>query len=355
MPHIPEEELHAYLDQALSRLQCVDIERHLASCPACQALRDRIAALRDRTTALLATLAPPISLPPSFDLVRQRALGRQSRRHRLIQGAVWAASVLAALGLGWTAHVWQDHEERAAGPGNQAAVSVHEAAAAQSSSVSDSARSSSPSTAQAPAPVPDALTVANQPERPARETDQAPEPRPARSEVASRPDSTPRVLTPVVHRLTPETTASRDSSRFSQSNSSVLANEPELAELATESMWRLVSVAAAEEESGAPLPQVAGLPVVQVKVQGIRPNEKIVAVDQQLATGEVIRTMEGPADQMTDLLARDGRSHATSAAASRALDALMTMRFGDRIVAIRGPADSLRALMNRLPVPKQKQ
>ena len=31
--HIPEEELHAYLDQALSRSQCVEIENHLAECP----------------------------------------------------------------------------------------------------------------------------------------------------------------------------------------------------------------------------------------------------------------------------------------------------------------------------------
>jgi hypothetical protein len=94
--------------------------------------------------------------------------------------------------------------------------------------------------------------------------------------------------------------------------------------------------------------------VVQVKVQGLRANEKIVAVDQRLATGEVIRTIEGPAAQMTDLLARDGRSQAGTTAASRAFDALMTLRFGDRMVAIRGPADSLKALMNRLLTPPVK-
>src|SRR3954453_21720454 len=59
MRHIPEEELHAYLDQGLSRSQCVEIESHLAACPACQSERDSIAALRDRPTALLAKLAPP--------------------------------------------------------------------------------------------------------------------------------------------------------------------------------------------------------------------------------------------------------------------------------------------------------
>ena len=56
--HIPEEELHAYLDQALSRSQCAEIETHLSSCRACQAARGNAAALRDRTTALLSGLTP---------------------------------------------------------------------------------------------------------------------------------------------------------------------------------------------------------------------------------------------------------------------------------------------------------
>ena len=67
MRHIPEDELHAYLDQGLSRSQCVEIESHLAVCSSCRATRDGIAALRDRTTALLATLAPPRRFPPAFE------------------------------------------------------------------------------------------------------------------------------------------------------------------------------------------------------------------------------------------------------------------------------------------------
>ncbi|MBL8988991.1 MAG: zf-HC2 domain-containing protein, partial [Gemmatimonadetes bacterium] len=65
--HIPEDELHAYLDQALSRSQCVEIECHLAECRRCQIERDRAAAVRDRTTALLAESAPRrIHAPPQF-------------------------------------------------------------------------------------------------------------------------------------------------------------------------------------------------------------------------------------------------------------------------------------------------
>src|SRR5512140_2609513 len=76
MRHIPEEELHAYLDQALSRAQCVEIESHLAACAGCSEARDGIAALRDRTTALLASLAPPRGFPPILDNLRAEAAAR---------------------------------------------------------------------------------------------------------------------------------------------------------------------------------------------------------------------------------------------------------------------------------------
>src|SRR4029078_8713671 len=103
---IPDEELHAYLDQALSRSQCVEIESHLAACPSCQAARDGIAALRDRTTALLARvrrarttsllprLPPPRNFPPSFDLLRSRAAVSADQRRRRVHRGAWAASLV---------------------------------------------------------------------------------------------------------------------------------------------------------------------------------------------------------------------------------------------------------------------
>ena len=103
MRHIPEDELHAYLDQGLSRTQCVEIESHLADCPSCQATRDGIAALRDRTTALLSRLAPPRSVPPAFEVLRRRAAVVASQRRRRLSIVAWAASLVAAVGLGWSA------------------------------------------------------------------------------------------------------------------------------------------------------------------------------------------------------------------------------------------------------------
>ena len=72
MSHIPEEALHAYLDQALSRSRCVVIESHLAACPQCRASRDSIAALRDRTTLLLGRLSPERRIPPSLEELGRR-------------------------------------------------------------------------------------------------------------------------------------------------------------------------------------------------------------------------------------------------------------------------------------------
>ena len=100
--HIPDEELHAYLDQALSRSQAVEIERHLARCPACQVRRDDIARLRDRTTELLAELGPPAIIPPAYAVLQARAAERVQGRQRWLIAGMWAASVAGAIFLGWS-------------------------------------------------------------------------------------------------------------------------------------------------------------------------------------------------------------------------------------------------------------
>ena len=133
MRHIPEDELHAYLDQGLSRSQCVEIESHLAACPSCRASRDAIAALRDRTTALLSTLAPPRRLPPAFETLQDLAAARVHTRRRRLRIGAWAASLVAAVGLGWTASAL-------VGPGRTASLASREG----------------PPAAAAPAPRPEA-------------------------------------------------------------------------------------------------------------------------------------------------------------------------------------------------------
>jgi hypothetical protein len=345
MLHIPEDELHAYLDQALSRSQCVEIESHLAACPRCQSMRDGIAALRDRTTALLSVLAPPVTLPPGIETIRARARGVVHGRQRAVRAGIWAASLMAALGLGWTANWWLGGEE--ASGVDQALVQGPDTAAAQLPSVPDSPRTSSSST-----PTEAVALREPSPRRMERNSDSPAVPTLLPEPIRQEPDSVPRLAQTVAVDPLP---ANQDSIDFgAANNSAVLTGGQGLGEMVTESMWRIVTIGDAEQESGAPVASVPGLPVVQVKVQGVQPNQRIVAVEQQLATGEVIRTIEGPAAQMSDLLARDGqRSVLGQSTMANPLDALMTMRFGDRMVALRGPADSVRALMNRLAVPKK--
>ncbi len=343
MRHIPEDELHAYLDQALSRTQCVEIESHLADCPPCRATRDGIAALRDRTTALLARLAPPPAIPPAFDRLRRHAAEVETRRRRRIHVVAWAASLVAAVGIGWSASsLLRTSQAR------QATSAVARA--------SDTAVRT-PSSASIPAPsipAPSAVPVAAEPSHRSPVARPAP-PSPART---VKPSSRPReVVAP-----------SQDSAQAARDATlSVLAPKPtlELTRLDPsgrqddlDGMWRTMSWDGAKAEAGERLPHIDGLPVVRVQVQsGEQSSRPVTVVAQQLASGQVIRTIEGPATDVTEILSR--RSTADVDSLLRAGDSsarvndgghAMAMQVGDRMLAITGdlPADSLRAMIRRL-------
>jgi len=57
-PHLPEEELHAWLDGELSPSQRREIAEHLLACLICRALEAEVRSLRDRSIALLAIASP---------------------------------------------------------------------------------------------------------------------------------------------------------------------------------------------------------------------------------------------------------------------------------------------------------
>jgi hypothetical protein len=277
MRHIPEDELHAYLDQALSRAQAVEIERHLAGCATCRSQRDGIAGLRDRTTALLATLAPAHTVQrPGWGELRRRHHERIARRANLVRGAVWAASLVGALGLGYGAHSWRDTVAAAGTPTD-----------------------GTPTVAVTELPV----------ERPAPPVvaTRRPVPRPA-------PDRTIAVETPVPAGSAP-------------------------------GVWRSESYERAVA-AGYIVPRVAGLPVLQIQVQ--EASSPLVAVDQQLLTGEVVRMISGPAREIAAI--------DQSAAATASLEpanggrSTVSARTGNRALLMTGriPQDSLRALMARV-------
>jgi hypothetical protein len=328
MRHIPEEELHAYLDQGLSRSQCVEIESHLASCPSCQAERDGIAALRDRTTALLAKLAPSRGFPPAFESLRRRAAVEASTRRRRLHHAAWAASVGAAVGLGWTGSYLLT--PRAGNP--------------------DSIASSQPVPARnvvSPVPISPASV------RPARSTGTRSRTRATtrRAAPASVAEASPvESLPPVVPAPTLEL-------------SSIDIPRGEF-ELELDGMWRTLSWDGAQAETGDELPHVDGLPVVQVQLQASEHGKgPLMVVAQQLASGEVIRTIEGPMSDVSHLLARRTMTDPDPAASDSArtgtpkpkrgdsnADRTMAMQRGDRMLVITGalPQDSLLAMIRRM-------
>ena len=335
MRHIPEDELHAYLDQGLSRTQCVEIESHLADCPSCQATRDGIAALRDRTTALLARLAPPRTVAPAFESLRGRAAEAATQRRRRVSLAAWAASLVAAVGLGWSASSLVRSAEPA-----RPAVPVATTGPATAPTPPREARVQTA-----------ALLAARTPDGPASSN--------------VRADRATPVLR--AHEVAPP---SSDSARAHRDAAlSVLDPTPALelsrleqpgrqGELELGGMWRTMSWDGAKAEAGERLPHIDGLPVVQVQVQnGEQGSRPVMVVAQQLSSGQVIRTIEGPATDVSQLLSRrsmsdvdslflPGDSNQVGTDASHA----MAMQLGDRMLAITGnlPSDSLRAMIRRL-------
>jgi hypothetical protein len=317
--HVPEEELHAYLDQALSRSQCVEIEHHLSECDACRAERDAIAALRDRTTALLVGASPRRIRPRPFTQVSATFAERRQRRAARIRTLAWAASVVGALGLGWamsraTSPLVPTPEREAAGPAAPAAIPPQTVAATNPRRITPTPMKATP------------VKLAGLPTK-ALATDSAATPappRPAGSELASMGGAS-------------------------------TSGEPVL-----DGMWRTVSWANAQSDGEYWLPRVEGVPVVQVKVrrsqQGGRP---LTLVTQQLASGEMISTVEGPSPEVAALLSRQ-RGQSASAelqdmqAGPRPADSATgrpaTPGSPPRTLAIFGsaPMDSLKALMLRV-------
>jgi hypothetical protein len=129
-------------------------------------------------------------------------------------------------------------------------------------------------------------------------------------------------------------------------------------EVELDGMWRTMSWDGAKAAAGERLPHIEGLPVMRVQVQsnedGARP---VMVVAQRLSSGQVIRTIEGPATDVSQLLSRramtdvdslflPGDSRRGNDPAAHA----MAMQVGDRMLAITGdlPSDSLRAMIRRL-------
>jgi hypothetical protein len=297
MSHIPEDELHAYLDQALGRLRCVEIESHLAECTRCRDVRDGIAALRDRTTALLARLAPRRTTIPPYADIRRRAQIRAFRQQRILARVAWAASVVLALGIGWTANTLYRP------PSTPAPLA--------------SAPLAPPVTAVPDAAAPD----------PAVPADVAPAPAPTPRQRVSAP--APTLSTPR-RRLAAAPAVSGP------------ASERPVADA-----WRSVAWNGAPRGVNAPAGAAAAAPAADSSstVAG-------VVVTRQLGAGEVVRAVGGSQADVASLLSGRPAEPETKPAAPAMPPAyssgVLALRQGPGAGPSAVPSDSLRAMMHRL-------
>src|SRR5687767_3094577 len=106
MSHIDDGLLTAWLDRPRSALTAVEsakIEAHLSTCVACRARLEEAGTFRGRSSRILAASGPTQVATPSFEKLLDRApvqVVRPSPRPNYVTLA-WAASIMAALGLGW--------------------------------------------------------------------------------------------------------------------------------------------------------------------------------------------------------------------------------------------------------------
>jgi len=341
--HIPEDEIHAYLDQALSRSQCVEIERHLARCNRCQGERDGIAALRDRTTALLARIGPPPIIPPAFETIMARAASRAARRWRWIRVGSWAASIGGVLFLGW----WMSGRLFVVEP--RAGIAVAPAVA----SAHDSPRVET---------VPASVRA----ETPVRHTPKATVQRPA-----------PRQLVRASHPVGDEAPAANDFALATETdpqpaynaslneNLTVGGTPPiELSDLAAQpvgddpglnGLWRTIVPDKESTDHRGDIALVPGLPVIQMRVQPGAGGDDVTAVDQTLDSGDMIRTISGPAARVLALVNEDAVADSASPGGGNTNHMTVTIRQADRMVAVTGPANALGSLLARVNIKNTKR
>jgi len=341
MRHVPEEELHPYLDQALSRSQCVEIETHLAECGHCRDQRDNIAALRDRTTALLGQLTPRnLIIPPPFEALAERLAKRPVTplwQIRLKRASLWAAGVMAAVGAGWAGRSLLD-PHRAAAPGVEQQLAPLGTAVQLGSSTA-------PITDPVPTdPVADLAAQATElalPESPPT----APPSRIRTLRVANGAVSAAAIPAPMLQLASgfaPVPERSREVAPTA-STEQITPFGP---------LWRQVQWEDALAQAGGGLPYIEGLLVVGVLLRPGEAGERPTSlVAQQDPSGEIILSIEGPTDRVSALVRSQATPELHASEVTRTTPDYITapgspVRRVNRVLTVTGrlSVDSLNAL-----------
>jgi hypothetical protein len=337
--HIPEEELHAYLDQALSRSQCVEIERHLARCGSCKRHRDNIAGLRDRTTALLAQIGAPPRMAPSFSELQARAAERRpvvvETPKRWVALSAWAAGIAAAIIMGWQV---------------KSQFGAPEAAAplAAAPAVLPTAIESVP--AEIPI-VPVHVAVSNpkpKPQAPARALQLVRSTRPIGDAAPYSGDFANAIETDSVE-YQPPAPARQLALTNPTLTLDAMVPQPVSAEPGLEGLWRTIAPSDDNEQESSDIALVPGLPVIQMRQQPAagKGDLPVTAVDQRLESGELIRTVSGPAQRV--LSAVDDEEQVDSSRVT------VSIRQGSRMVSVTGPKAAINTLVSQMSMNQAKR
>jgi hypothetical protein len=253
-PHIPEEELHAFLDAQVSPAQRAEIAEHLLACLICRAQEGEVRLLRERSHALLALAAPRTihGIP-----VRVRRV-----RYRLRTGRVAAIAAAALVMVGG----WSFTRTGAGNGEGRPVLATAFVAPAILARVT------------LPATVSEAVTPA---------TPQA-STRTRTLTMASRAAVAPRVIP--VHQV-----AGTGSTRRLRVVDPML----EVAPSGGGEAWETTSFQQAREAAGGAIAHLTGIPVNTVRLQpGSRGGRPTAMVRQLLADGRAVWVVEGAVEEL---------------------------------------------------------
>ncbi len=268
-PHLPEDELHAWLDGQLSPVQRREIAEHLLGCLICRAAEAEARLLRDRVSDLLAVAAPKRRTP-----VPAAAGPAASRGGRAMKVGT-AAAILLMFG-GTLSSIMLDQ----LAPGGVSGIpSVGIASVFVAPAVIARVGSGLVGVATAEAMTVDAVAAS-----PGRNPDMR-----HRTALASRTAVSPRVISGAA---ASPTALRRPSGAVDPLTSAALP----------EGSWEAVSMAGARENSGGTVAHLAGIPVSIVRLResgsGARP---LSMVRQVLADGRAVWVIEGVVEEMDDV------------------------------------------------------